>query len=44
MMSSDERKSTSNGVFLCSNCAEMIDKNNGLDFPVGLTVRMGHKQ
>jgi len=33
-MTPDERKSASNGVFLCSNCADMIDKNNGLDFPV----------
>ena len=33
-MSKEERKSASNGIFLCSNCAEMIDKNNGLDFPI----------
>lgn len=33
-MTQEERKSASNGVFLCSNCADMIDKNNGLDFPV----------
>jgi hypothetical protein len=33
-MSPEERKSASNGVFLCSNCAEMIDKNNGVDFSV----------
>lgn len=32
-MSPEERKSASNGIFLCSNCADMIDKNNGLDFP-----------
>jgi hypothetical protein len=32
-MTQEERKSASNGVFLCSNCADMIDKNNGLDFP-----------
>jgi len=35
-MSSDERKSISNGIFLCSNCADMIDKNKGIDFPVEL--------
>jgi hypothetical protein len=34
-MAQDERKSASNGVFLCNNCATMIDKNQGLDFPVG---------
>ena len=33
-MSPEHRKSASNGIFLCSNCADMIDKNNGLDFPV----------
>lgn len=33
-MTSEERKSTSNGVFLCSNCADMIDKNDGAGFPV----------
>jgi len=35
-MSSDDRKSIDNGVFLCSNCADMIDKNMGIDFPVPL--------
>jgi hypothetical protein len=30
---SDERKSASNGIFLCSFCADMIDKNDGIDFP-----------
>ncbi len=38
-MTSDERKTASNGIFLCSNCAEMIDKNNGIDFPVELLRR-----
>ena len=38
-MTPDERKSASNGVFLCSNCADMIDKNNGIDFPVGRLQR-----
>lgn len=32
VMTSDERRSASNGIFLCSNCADMIDKNSGLDF------------
>ena len=35
-ISSSERKSIDNGIFLCSNCAEMIDKNMGIDFPVVL--------
>lgn len=35
-MSSDDRKSIDNGIFLCSNCADMIDKNKGMDFPVEL--------
>lgn len=35
-MTQEERKSASNGLFLCSSCATMIDKNNGLDFAVGL--------
>ncbi len=33
-MSPEQRKLASNGIFLCSNCADMIDKNNGFDFPV----------
>lgn len=32
-MTPAERKSVSNGIFLCSNCADMIDKNKGRDFP-----------
>ena len=28
-----ERKSANNAIFLCSNCADMIDKNEGIDFP-----------
>jgi len=35
-LTSEQRSSIENGVFLCSNCADMIDKNNGLDFPVDL--------
>lgn len=31
---SDERKSIGNAIFLCSTCADMIDKNNGIDFTV----------
>ena len=33
-MASEDRKSISNAIFLCSSCADLIDKNNGLDFPV----------
>jgi hypothetical protein len=29
----EERASADNGIFLCSGCADMIDKNYGLDFP-----------
>ena len=36
MMSSAERKSIDNGIFLCSNCADMIDKNMGADFSIKL--------
>lgn len=32
----EQRSSTENGIFLCSNCADMIDKNQGLDFSVDL--------
>jgi hypothetical protein len=33
-MTPEYRGSASNGIFLCSNCADMIDKNGGVDFPV----------
>lgn len=33
-MTQVQRSDISNAIFLCSNCAEMIDKNKGLDFPV----------
>jgi hypothetical protein len=35
-LSSEQRKSIENAIFLCSNCANKIDKNNGIDFPVEL--------
>ena len=38
-LSSEERKSINNGIFLCSNCADMIDKNNGSDFSVQLLLK-----
>ena len=31
-LTSEQRASINNGVFLCSSCADMIDKNNGIDF------------
>jgi len=34
-MTPEQRKAISNGIFLCSSCAEMIDKNDGADFPIG---------
>jgi hypothetical protein len=33
-LTKEERGSIDNGIFLCSNCADMIDKNNGLDYPI----------
>jgi hypothetical protein len=33
-LTSEQRQSIENGIFLCSTCADMIDKNNGLDFTV----------
>ncbi len=35
-LTSEQRCSVENGIFLCSNCADMIDKNKGLDFSVDL--------
>lgn len=32
-MTQFERTSIENALFLCSNCAELIDKNNGMDYP-----------
>jgi hypothetical protein len=34
VMTSEERSAIPNGIFLCSNCADLIDKNCGIDFPV----------
>ena len=33
-LTTEERSSIKNGIFLCSNCADMIDKNNGQDFTI----------
>ncbi len=32
-LSSEERRNINNGIHLCSKCATLIDKNNGLDHP-----------
>jgi hypothetical protein len=32
-LSEDERSSINNAIFLCRNCGDMIDKNNGIDYP-----------
>jgi hypothetical protein len=37
-MSSEQRKAITNGVFLCSTCADMVDRNGGRDFG-GNTLR-----
>ena len=33
-MTAEQRMSAENGIFLCSNCADMIDKNQGIDFSI----------
>jgi len=35
-MSAGERMSIANALFLCSNCADIIDKNSGLDYSIDL--------
>lgn len=35
-ISEEERKSIRNAIFLCSNCADLIDKNKGIDYPESL--------
>jgi len=42
-ISSEERKSINNGIFLCANCASMIDKNLGKDFSVELLLEWKNK-
>src|SRR5688500_2929805 len=38
-LSEEERSSITNAIFLCSNCADMIDKNNGHDFQRELLIK-----
>lgn len=33
ILTSEKRSDISNAIFLCSNCADLIDKNRGIDFP-----------
>jgi hypothetical protein len=33
-----ERKSIANAIHLCADCADLIDKNKGVDFPVDLLL------
>jgi len=33
-MTHEERSAISNGIFLCSGCADVIDRNGGVDFSV----------
>jgi hypothetical protein len=38
-MSPEERSAAANAIFLCSSCADLIDKNNGADFSIELLHR-----
>lgn len=35
-ITSEQRKSIANAIFLSENCASLIDKNKGIDFPVAM--------
>ena len=35
-LTSEQRAASDNGIFLCSTCSVMIDKNGGVDFPTEL--------
>src|SRR5579863_7088039 len=37
-LSKEQRISIDNAIFLCSNCAAMIDKNNGNEFPTQILM------
>lgn len=37
-LTSEHRSDISNAIFLCSNCADMIDKNKGADFPTTMLL------
>lgn len=38
-MTVDERSAITNAVYLCSNCADMVDDNNGLDFSKDVLIK-----
>ncbi len=38
-MSTEERKAISNAIYLCCNCADMIDDNKWLDFKVSILLK-----
>ncbi len=38
-LTSEQRKSAENAIFLCSNCADMIDKNQGVDYSKDLLLK-----
>ena len=38
-MSAEQRRAIENALFLCSNCADMIDKNSGRDFSKEILLR-----
>jgi hypothetical protein len=35
---SENRKAITNAIHLCANCADLIDKNEGVDFPAELLL------
>ena len=38
-MSPEQRKAIENAIFLCSSCADMIDRNGGTDFSVAALLQ-----
>ncbi len=36
LMLTEERTSISNAIYLCASCADLVDKNDGADYPVQL--------
>ena len=36
--SSEDRRSIDNAIYLCCACADLIDKNNGVEFPTALLI------
>ncbi len=37
-LSPEERRSTANAIWLCSDHADLVDKNRGTDYPPGLLI------